>query len=164
LPLRAAYPSRKRGLADRFLQNIRDLYLIPAAQGPDRTRRIHALALLYAAQDNALGAQVKENREACATQLEMPARIVDDYLARSEKAWSGSVTPPAATNGEVSLDDWQRWLDDVDAKLQRDKISKAELDDLQKRGQALSESVQGALEVRGLETTVKLLEEQRGAE
>ncbi|AUX29132.1 MULTISPECIES: hypothetical protein [Sorangium] len=163
-PLRAAFPDGKRDLARAFLQGIRDLYLVPAAQGPDRTRRVYALSLLYASRDDALGRRILRAPEAWAAGLDVPARMVTDYLAWSERPYAGAVAPPASDGAEVSLDDWQRWLEKLEAAMQRDTIAPDELAALQDAGQALSGSADGALEARSLEDVIELLGEARPGE
>lgn len=160
-PLRLAFPSDKRDLTERFLRSVRDLYLLPPARAPERSRRIYALSLLYASADNALGERIRGAPDAWAAALEIPERIAVDYIERSERPWSGTVEP-LPVGVEVTLADWEAWLTAVDEALRREIITQEALDALQKRGAALSESIGGAVEVRGLEAVIDELKAVRG--
>lgn len=163
-PLRVAFSSEKRDQVERFLTNLRELYLLPRARGGERVRRIYALSLLYASRDNALGERIRGAPDAWAAALEIPSRIALDYIERSDRSWSGTVEPRPGGEADVSMADWDGWLDALDEALRRETITQDALDALQKRGAELSESIGGAIEVGGLDAVIQDLRAVRGDE
>ncbi len=163
-PLRWAFTTRKQGLSETFLDRVRALYIVPVTQSADVTKRVYALSLLYAANDTTLGDQVKASPEAWAAALDVPVRVVNDYVRWSERRFTGSVPPPKAEVSEVTLDDWQRFLDQLDALLKRDTITAEELSDLQAKGRVLAASAGGTVEARSLNDVIAALRAVRGDE
>jgi hypothetical protein len=74
------------------------------------------------------------------------------------------VEPPPESEADVTLADWEGWLNDLDEALQRETIAQDKLDALQQKGAELSGSIGVAIEVRGLEAVIQELKAARGEE
>lgn len=127
-------------IREDFLGTVRSHYLFPRIkEGKDRVTILYAVALVYAASDNDLGRELAlKDVPGWAHRLDLPEGVVRDYVELSPWSWIGKVTIPAtlpsAPDARVtSLDEWRRYLEDLEGVFASESITTSALARLQEQ-------------------------------
>ncbi|WP_428261501.1 type VI secretion protein IcmF/TssM N-terminal domain-containing protein [Haliangium sp.] len=131
LPL--TFQARKADTRRRFVTALRAAHVLPRVVKPvDRPALIYAVALLYAARDNSLGALIRPAAGDWGQLLDLPVRAVDDYVAYSDQPFSEPVTLPSPlpAGGDAPVA-WRRFLSSLSRALKQRVLVPDELERLQ---------------------------------
>ncbi|MRG92573.1 hypothetical protein [Polyangium spumosum] len=151
-PLRWAYPNKKEeidrpkterdggGARERFLQKIRDVYLLPAAKEPSLPVRLYAVALLRASEANDLGELALNEKETFARVLGVPGGVVDDYVTFSYSPWRGAIE---GLDQGIPRGDWDGFLGSLDESLKKGAVPPEEIGALSESARRLSDALAG---------------------
>lgn len=86
-PLQGGFRHALGSAQGDFLERLRGAYLLDAARGGARSRRIRAFGVLYATHDNKLGDLIAQQPAVWAAGLSMPEWVAVDYKDRSAQPW-----------------------------------------------------------------------------
>jgi hypothetical protein len=149
-PLHLAYPDRKKaiemravepgGEQEQFLNAVRSQYLLPPTKAPDLDTRLYAVALLRADKDSDLGDFVLDNADVFARVLDVPSRVVKDYVELSPTRFGG---PLEGIEEGVARYEWDGFLRALDAALKKRSVSLKEIRSLQDASTHLSDALRG---------------------
>ncbi|HWN71030.1 MAG TPA: ImcF-related family protein [Haliangium sp.] len=137
-----SFVPRKQRLRLRFLDTVRQRYLLPRIRpGASQVELLYATALIYAARDTELGALVQGQAERWAARMAIPVHMVEDYVGLSEQPWTGRIDLPAPGASPAALEaaDWRPYLGQLAGVLGQERMAPAELEALLARTPIVSD-------------------------
>lgn len=119
----------KREIDGGFEQAIREAYLEPRLEDPDRINLLYVTALIYASNDNELGKLIYDNRVMWADELELSEWVIDAYVDASREPYDKPVDLPdrIVETGQ----EWSAYLLELDACLRDGLLDEDEVAKLQ---------------------------------
>lgn len=136
LGLEHSFVPRKQRLRARFLDTVRQSYLLPRIRpGASRVELLYVASLIYAAQGTELGALVIAEAQRWAERIDVPEHVITDYVRLSEQPWDGRISLPApgATHAALEAADWRPYLTELGRLLGQERMAPAELEALRAR-------------------------------
>jgi type VI secretion system protein ImpL len=156
LGLDHSFVPRKQRLRARFLDTVRQSYLLPHIRaGASRVELLYVASLIYAAHGTRLGALVTAEARRWAERIQVPEHVIADYVRLSEQPWDGRISLPAPSAAHAALEaaDWRPYLAELGRVLGQERMAPAELEALRAR----TPLVTGSEELRLLAVLAELL-------
>lgn len=131
--LGGSFESRKETVDGEYRDALRSRYLLPIVEtSRDRGQLLYAGSLIYAASDSALGAYIKADPKQWVNELDVPKRVILDYIQVSPTAWDEKLSLPGLDEDDSEVPKkWSDFLKELDSQTGKERISEKKLGSLQ---------------------------------
>lgn len=170
--LTRSFADDKEGARARFLDQLRQTYLLPITRGStgsdstSRERLIYTLAALYASRNNSLGEMVRSRTGEWSAILGVPETVLKDYVRHSPSAWAEALPLAVVQTNEppgsplVDIAPWLRYLAQLKAVMSAGFVSKPDLKKLQSGAATLSEALNQLARTQASARLLRILSEE----